>query len=347
MSAKFRLPPGSRVHLGEPSSEKTRISLIDYDLEQFQERELKDIEECFGFKDKPSVTWINVDGVHDVELIEKITRHFEVHPLVMEDIVNTTQRPKMDDYGNYLFIVFKMLEYDSAIKDIRVEQMSLIVGTNYLISFQEREGDIFNLIRDRIRHNKGRIRKMGADYLAYTLIDATVDHYFVVLEHLGEQLEDIEFRIMAEVPGDLSVDIHYFKREMLFLRKHIWPLREVISGMQRLETKLIQPATHVYLRDAYDHTIQVIDTIESYRDVLSGIFDIHLTGISSRTNEIMKVLTIISTIFMPLTFIAGIYGMNFKHMPELETRWGYFVILGFMVLVGVIMLFYFRRQKWF
>jgi len=340
------LPPGSMIHIGEKTSRKTRITLIDYDANQFQEKELASIEECFPFKDKSTVTWINIDGIEDVELIEKIDSHFEIHPLVLEDIVNTTQRPKMEDYGEYLYIVFKMLEYDPKLEDIRSEQMSLILGSNYLISFQEKEGDVFNIIRDRIRHNKGRVRKMGADYLAYVLLDTTIDDYFVVLEKLGEQLENVEFRLMANVNISLSEDIHCFKRDMLFLRKHVWPLREVIGNLQKSESKLIKKTSAVFLRDAYDHTIQVIDTIESYRDLLAGMQDIYLTSINNRMNEIMKVLTIISTIFMPITFIASIYGMNFKHMAELESPWGYPVVLTVITLIAFAMLAFFKRKKW-
>ena len=340
------LPPGSLVHVGEKTTAKTRITLIDYDAEQFQEKELTSIEECFPFKDKPSVTWLNIDGIHDVDLIEKIDSHFGIHPLVLEDIVNTTQRPKMEDYGEYIYIVFKMLEYDAKLEDIHPEQMSLILGSNYLISFQEKEGDVFNVIRDRLRQNKGRVRKMGADYLAYCLMDTAIDDYFVVLERLGEQLESVEFRLMTNVHTALTEDIHYFKREMLFLRKHIWPLREMISNLQKSESKLIKKTNAIFLRDAYDHTIQVMDTIESYRDLLSGMQDIYLTSINNRMNEIMKVLTIISTIFMPITFIASIYGMNFKHMAELESPWGYPAALTVITLVAFAMLAYFKRKKW-
>lgn len=346
ISVPQRHPPATSAPADEKTAQKTRITLLDYDANQCQEKELASIEESLPFKDKPSVTWINVDGIEDVGLIEKIDTYFQIHPLVLEDIVNTTQRPKMEDYGDYLYIVFKMLEYDAKFEDIRSEQMSLIVGSNYVISFQERPGDVFDIIRERIRNNKGRIRKMGPDYLAYCLLDATVDDYFAVLEKLSAQLENVEFKLMTQVTASLSEDIHYFKREMLFLRKHIWPLREVIGNLEKSESKLIKKTTSVFLRDVYDHTIQVMDTIESYRDLLSGMQDIYVTTISNRLNEIMKVLTIISTIFMPITFIAGVYGMNFKYIAEFESPWGYPAVLTVMALAALGMLAYFKRKKW-
>ncbi|NIM03503.1 magnesium/cobalt transporter CorA [bacterium] len=340
------LAPGTPVFIGDMKAEKVKITVIDYDESQFQEKYLKTIEECFPLKDKPTVTWINIDGVHDIEIIEKLGKRFDLHPLILEDIVNTGQRPKMEDFGSYIFVVLKMLYYDEKKKEIEGEQVSLILGSNFVISFQEREGDVFNPIRDRIRNAKGKIRKMGADYLAYGLIDATVDSYFLILEKIGEKIEGMEEELVTKPTPETLQTIHNLKRDTIFLRKSVWPLREVVSGLQRGDSALIGESTRVFLRDVYDHTIQVIDTIETFRDMVSGMLDIYLSSISNRMNEVMKLLTIIATIFIPLTFLAGIYGMNFKYMPELGWRWGYFVALSLMVFVGISMFIYFRRKRW-
>jgi magnesium transporter len=339
-------PPGTLVHIGEKKAEEMRITIIDYDETHFEEKEAKTVEECFPFKDTPTVTWINIDGLHQVEIIEKIGKHFNLHPLILEDILNTGQRPKIEDFIEYLYVVLKMLYYDDKEAEVKAEQVSLILGSNFVISFQEKEGDVFNPIRDRIRNSKGRIRKMGADYLAYALLDGVVDNYFIILEKLGETIENMEEELVSNPTPETSQGIHRLKGEMIFLRKSVWPLREVINGLERGESSLIKESTGIYLRDVYDHTIQVIDTIETYRDIVSGMVDTYLSSISNRMNEVMKVLTIIATIFIPLTFVAGIYGMNFKYMPELEWGWGYFVILAIMVTVGISMLIYFRRKKW-
>ena len=319
---------------------------MDYDETQFQVRETETLEECYPFKDRPTIIWINIDGIHEIETLEKLGDCFGLHPLTLEDILNTDQRPKIEDYGEYIFIVLKMLYPDDETGEILAEQVSLVLGKNFVISFQEREGDIFNSVRERIRNGKGRIRKMGADYLVYSLLDSIVDNYFIILEKLGERIELLEEKLITKpVPETINL-IHKLKREMIFLRRSVWPLREVIGSIERGESSLIKGSTNIYLRDVYDHTIQVIDTIETFRDILSGMLDIYLSSVSNRLNAVMKVLTIIATIFMPLTFIAGIYGMNFKYMPELDWRFGYPVILLAMVSIGVLMLVSFRKKKW-
>ena len=334
------------MYTGEKKTGKVRITIIDYDEAQFQEKEAKSVEECFPFNDKSTVTWINIDGLHQVDIVEKIGRHFNLHPLVLEDIVNTGQRPKMEDFVDHIFVVLKMLYYDEKQKEAGAEQVSFVLGSNYVISFQETEGDVFDAIRERIRMARGRIRKMGADYLAYALIDAIVDNYFIILEHIGEKIEDIEDTLVMNPEPETLQAIHNLKREMIFLRKSVWPLREVISRLERWESPLIDKSTDIYLRDVYDHTIQVIDAIETFRDMLSGMLDIYLSSVSNRMNEVMKVLTIIATIFIPLTLIAGIYGMNFRYMPELEHPWGYPVVFLTMSIIGILMVIYFRRKKW-
>jgi magnesium transporter len=345
-SKKAGLPPGTLVHIGEKKAETPRMTLIDYDETHFQEKEVKKIEECFTFKEKPTITWINVDGLHQIEILERLGECYGLHPLVLEDILNTDQRPKTEDHGEYLYIVLKAIELSSMSNGIETEQISFIVGANFVFSFQEREGDTFNPIRERIRNGIGRIRKMGADFLAYALVDSIVDSYFIILEKLGEKIEFLEEKLVSHPTPDTLRTIHHLKREMIFLRKAVWPLREVINGLERGESSLVKESTKVYLRDVYDHTIQAIDTIETYRDMVSGMLDIYLSSVSNRLNSVMKVLTIIATIFMPLTFLAGIYGMNFKYMPELEWRWGYPLAWLIMVGIGISMLIYFRKKRW-
>ena len=348
ISAKVGLPPGTLIHIGEKKSEKVRISLIEYNETHLREQELDRLDKVLLLKEESAVTWINIDGLHRTEIIEKAGEVFNLHPLTLEDIVNTGQSPKLEDYGDYLFIVLKMLYYNESQNEIDVEQVSLCLGSRFLLTFQEEKGrDVFNPIRERIRSGKGRIRKMGPDYLAYSLIDAIVDSYFLILEKLGEKIETLEDRVVNQPSESVLQDIHELKREMIFLRRSIWPLREVISNLQRGESLLINESMHVYYRDVYDHTIRIIETIEALRDILSGILDIYLSSISNRINAVMKVLTIIATIFMPLTFIAGVYGMNFEYMPELRWHWGYPAILIFMLVIGMSMVVYFVKKKWF
>ncbi len=346
ISKKAGLPPGTLVHIGEKKVERAKITIIDYDEAQFQEEEIERVEECFPFRDKPNVTWINIDGIHQVAILEKLGKHFDLHPLLLEDIMHTEQRPKMEDFGDYIFVVLKVLYWDEKDNEIKPEQVCLILGSNFVISFQEGAGDVFNPIRERIRKAKGRIRKMKADYLAYALVDTIVDHYFIIMEKLGEKIEGMEEELVTNPTPETLQAIHTLKRELIFLRKSVWPLREAVNSLERGESSLIYESTGIYFRDVYDHTIQVIDTIETFRDMVSGMLDIYLSSISNKMNEVMKVLTIIATIFIPLTFVAGLYGMNFKYIPELEWHWGYFAVLFVMVTIGFGMVMYFRNKKW-
>lgn len=345
-SKKAGLPPGTIVHVGKKLLEKVKLSLINYDPEDFIEKEIKNVEEAVSFRRKTSVLWLNIDGVHVPEIIEQIGKSFNVHPLVLEDIANTGQRPKMEDFDDYVFVVLKMFRFNEKENEILTEQISLLLGSNFVVSFQEGEGDVFDTIRERLRTNKGRIRKTGADYLVYTLIDAVVDNYFMVLEKLGEAIGEIEDELVINPTSETLQIIHDLKREMIFLRKSVWPLREVLNRLERSESPLIMKSTFVYLRDVYDHTIQVMDSVDTFRDMLSGMLDIYLSSVSNRMNEIMKVLTVIATIFIPLTFIAGIYGMNFEYMPELAQLWGYPAILILMFSIAIVMLANFRKKKW-
>ena len=346
-SRKAGLPPGTVVFVGEKKVEEIRITLIDYDENQFAEREIKNIEESFPYKDTPSISWINIDGVHQVDVIEKLGAHFVLHPLLQEDVVNTHQRPKLDEFDDHLFIVLRMFFLNEEENELEGEQISLIVGANFVISFQERQGDVFEQVRERLRKGKGRIRKKGSDYLAYALIDAIVDSYYTILEGLGENIESLQEELVSEPKQEDLQIIQHLKRDMIFFRKSVWPLREVIGGLARSESPLIKEDVLVYVRDVYDHVIQAIDTIETFKDMLSAMLDIYLSSVGNRMNEVMKVLTIIATIFIPMTFLAGIYGMNFKYMPELEWRYAY---LFFWIVVSVVliaMVAWFKRKKWF
>ncbi len=346
MSKKKGMPPGTLVHIGEKKIEKARITILDYDEEHLIEREVSRMEDCFPFKETSTVTWINIDGIHDVKLIQTIGEHFGIHPLVLEDILNVHQRPKMEEYDDYVFLVLKMTFFDQETHVITSEQVSLIVGRGFVISFQEREGDVFEALRDRIRKGKGRVRRRGSDYLAYSLLDSVVDHYFVLLERLGDALESIQEELLTAPKAETLQAIYRLRRENILLRKSVWPVREVVGALERGEASLFSESTKPFFRDLYDHSIQVIDTVETIRDMLSGMLDLYLSSVSNRMNEVMKVLTIIATIFIPITFIAGVYGMNFENMPELRFPLGYPAVLLVMLGVGITMLIYFRKRGW-
>lgn len=344
-AAKAGMPPGSPVYLGSRNG-KSKITVMDYGKDCFLEKEVGKVEECFEFRKKSTVTWINVDGIHNTKVIEKIGAMFDLHPLVLEDILNTDQRPKIEDVGDYIYIVFRMFSCGQNEGKMHSEQVSLVLGKNFVISFQETEGDVFGNIRERIRVGKGKIRTMGADYLAYNIMDAVVDNYFIILERIGEEVESLEDKLINNPKPELLRRIHRLKRDAIYLRRAVWPLREVINELQRGTSSLIKKSTAIYLRDLYDHTIQVIDTIESVRDITSSLVDIYLSSTSNKLNEIMKVLTVIATIFIPLTFVTGIYGMNFENMPELSWEFGYFTILITMAIVGIVMVHWFRKNRW-
>ena len=343
---KIGQSPGTIIHVGEKKVERVTMNVMDYDLSRCEEKDVQAVEDCFSLKDSSSISWINVNGLNEVEIIEKLGTLFEIHPLVLEDIAHTGQRPKMEDFENYVFVVLRMLSFNEQSQEIKAEQVSFILGNNVVISFQEKEGDVFDPVRERIRKAKGRIRKMGADYLLYALIDAVVDAYFVILEKIGEKIEVLEEELLSNPSQDILQKIHDMRGGTIFLRKSIWPLREVISNLQAGEPELVTEKTSVYFRDVHDHTIQIIETIEACRDLVAGLHDLYLSAISNRMNEIMKVLTIIATIFIPLTFIAGIYGMNFKYMPELEWKWSYPFLWGVIIIVGGAMVIYFKKKKW-
>jgi magnesium transporter len=339
--------PGTLIQRSEGELPAVRITRFDYNEDRFEERKLNTIDEAFPQTDRSVITWINIDGVHDTQILHRIGSLYNVHPLILEDIQNTGQRPKMDRFDEYLFVCLKMLWYDDRAQDTVSEQVSILLGASFVISFQEREGDVFEPIRQRLRENKGKIRRSGTDYLAYCLIDSIIDNYYIILERIEEQIEPLEDTIVTAPRADTARNLHELKRKLLLIRRAVWPLREVITAIEKEESPLIHRSTRLYLRDIYEHTVQVIDTIETFRDLVSGLHDIYLSTVSNNMNAIMKVLTIIATIFIPLTFIAGIYGMNFQFMPELSWRWGYPLVVGIMFIVALGMVFYFKRRKWF
>jgi magnesium transporter len=347
------LPPGSVIYTGEPTTGKARITRFVYDRDHYLEETVEEPSTIRRPGRHEGVTWINIDGVADTGLLAAIGEEFSIHPLVMEDIANVDQRPKVESYDGYLFITLKMLTAaDSESLDIRSEQMSIVLGPDFVLSFQERIGDTFDAVRNRIRTGGGRVRSSGADYLAYALVDSIVDYYFVLLEAVGDTLESLEEMIYDESDQKTVREVHRLKREIIDLRRAVWPMREVVNLLERDESGRISKSTRPFLRDLYDHVIQVVDTVESFRDAATGLVDLHMSASSNRMNEVMKVLTIISTIFIPLTFIVGIYGMNFDpaagpfSMPELSSPFGYAAVLGVMIIVAIGMIIFFRRKKW-
>jgi magnesium transporter len=347
-SRKAGLPPGALVHLKDDEEvRKVKIHIIEFDENNITERDTTELKDCAISEKKTGVTWIDVDGVNNVEFLENLGKMFGFHPLVMEDIMDTDQRPKFEWYQNYVVIVAKMLCWNDIAGEIYQEQIGIIIGSNYIISFQEKAGiDVFNPLRERLRNNKGNIRRQGADYIAYGLLDAIVDNYFKILEFAGEKVEDVENILLTNPNPEALKTIYSLKRDLLVIRKSAWPLRSVVTDMEKIDSAFINHSTKIFLRDIYDHLFQVIETAEIFREMLSGMYDIYLSSISYKTNEVMKTLAIIGTIFMPLTFIVGLYGMNFKYMPELSVPWAYPLLLVIMAVIAISMLIYFKAKKW-
>jgi magnesium transporter len=346
-SQKTGLPPGTLMHIGEVSAGAVGIEAFFYNESGYDERSFDSFEECSQAITPDKVVWINIIGLNRPDIIEAAGARFGLHPLLLEDVLNTEQRPKLEEYENCLFVALKMLRYIG--EELDIEHVSLVQGGTFVISFQEHPGDVFDSIRDRIRTGKGRIRKLGADFLAYALIDTVVDNYFSIMEHIGDDIEILDSAIIDGTDGNSPYTLrrlNALKRELIYLRKSIWPIREVANGFEKVESNLITQAILPYYRDVYDHTIQVIDSLETFRDILNSMHDTYLSTISNRMNEVMKVLTMISTLFMPLSFLAGLYGMNFHFMPELEWKWGYYALLVVMGAIGGSMITFFRSKKW-
>ncbi|WP_248327162.1 magnesium/cobalt transporter CorA [Aquimarina acroporae] len=340
------LVPGSVVYVGKKKSTDLYIEVFDYNKTFLEEKELNDIEETYAYIDSKPITWININGLNHTSAIEKIGNYCNLHPLILEDIANTHQRPKIDEYEDYLFVVLKMLYFDQDQKLI-IEHISFVLGDGFVLTFQESNGDVFDTIRNRIRNDKGRIRSLGADYLLYALMDAVVDNYFNLTEAMADKIEELEDDLFEEKSkDDITHDIQNLKREILKIRRAVYPLREVVNRLEKSEHKLISKKTQFYLRDLYDHIIQVSENVEIYRDMVWGLMDMYMTTISNKMNEVMKVLTIIATIFIPLTFLAGIYGMNFENIPELKYKYGYYIFWGALLIIFAGLVAYFKRKKW-
>ncbi len=346
---KTGLAPGTMVHIGKYEKLPVRVHSFLWNREQCREEAgVPDEHTLDGLAERGGILWVNVDGLHDVERIGAIGARFSLHPLELEDIVNTEQRPKIEDFDDHISVMLKMLSYNTQANKVDSEHVTLVLGNNTVLSFQEeRPGDVFGPLRDRLRSNRGNIRCQTPDYFLYSLMDAIVDNYFVCLERIGERIDEIEDRFFKNESRDMMGEIHDLKRELLYLRKSVWPLRDIIREILRLKSELVSESTEAYFRDLLDHAIQIIDNLELFREMLNGLANLHMSSLSMRLNEIMRVLTIISTIFIPLTFIAGVYGMNFKFMPEIGWEYGYWAIWAVMLTVALGMLAWFKHRKWF
>ena len=343
--------PGTVTYIGRKESAETRLEVIDFNKETFERYNSSRPEDAFKFENEDRITWINIDGLSNTAEIKKLGKYYELHPLILEDIVNTNQRPKIEEYQDYIFVVVKMLYFPDKNKvknngTLVSEHLSFVVGKNYVLSFQEADGDVFEGIRDRIENAKGRIRSSGPDYLLFSLLDAIIDQYFEVVDHMGDKIELLEEALFEQPGEEITFEIQELKRTLLRIRRAVFPLREVLSRLEKLDSFLIEEKTRNYFRDLYDHITQVSENIEIYREMTWGLMDMYMTTLNHKMNEVMKVLTIIATIFIPLTFIAGVYGMNFEFMPELEWKYSYFVLLGIMFVVFLMMLYYFIKKKW-
>lgn len=338
--------PGTVQYIGVKRTVPININVINYNSASFSEEPAKSVDVVSSLPDKSSVSWINISGVHEEEIINEMGKILQIHPLVLADIANTTQRPKVEEHEQYIFLIIKMARFDKDLKEMIFEQVSIILGENYLITLQEKEGDVFDGVRNRIRQSKGKIRTQGYDYLLYAIIDAVVDNYFSVLEQIGENIEELEEDLIEQADEKILHEIHRLKKELIFLRRSIWPMREVLNKLQNIENPLINDSCSVYFRDVYDHTIQVMETVETFRDMSNGMLDLYMTTVSNKMNEVMKVLTIFAAIFIPLTFIAGVYGMNFDFMPELRWKFAYAAWWGFTLMVTTGMILFFKKKRW-
>lgn len=340
-------PPGSATYTGTKRNKPPVVTVISYSKDEYQEKVTGSFDDCLLTLKPGNATWINIEGLHDVELVKQIGKQFDLHPLTVEDILNVEQRPKIEEFENYLFVTLKVLLWNAKTTRFVSQQLSLVLGENFVLTFQELDTNLFEAIHARLKSTPNQnLRKQGSDYLMYRLIDAVVDEYFVVLEGLGEQIERIEEAIIS-APTALNTRVIYqLKQQVMLLRKAIWPMRESLGHLMHAEDNLISNFTRIYFRDVYDHTVQAIDTVETFRDMLSSMLDVYLSSLTNRMNEIMKTLTIITTIFIPITSLASIYGMNFRYMPELQWHYGYPTVLCIMLFMVICMLLYFRKKKW-
>lgn len=345
-TGKVASSPWTIKYIWKKRDTKVKINLINYNETIYSEQKLSSIKDTLAFNTEKSIKWINVTWVHNEKIIHEIGEQYGIHPLVLEDVANTTQRPKIEEYEDYLFIIIKIITYSIETHEVIIEQVSLLVWDDYVISFQEKENEVFKWIIERIRNKKGKICRLWSDYLMYAIIDAVVDQYFLVIEQISEKMEELEDELMFSANQNLLNKIYSIKKEIVYLKKSIWPIREVINSLQLAENKIINKHTYIYLRDVYNHTIQVIETVETFRDLTSGMLDLYLSTVSNKLNEIMKVLTIFSAIFIPLTFLAWVYWMNFKFMPELWMKWTYPAWWIFCIILTTTMIVIFRKKKW-
>lgn len=342
--------PGTVTYIGPEIELKTRVRKIQYNESFYEDLPVKKIADCLPDTSHPeAISWLDVDGIHETDVIEKIGKLYNLHPLLLEDIVNTEHKPKLEVFDQgHIFLTLKMLHIDSVSPlVVSAEHVSFVLGNRILLSFQEeRTDDIFTPVISRLKASAGKTRRNGSDYLLFALMDVIVDNYFVILEKFGENLETIEDQVISGVTKLSLNDLYAFKRELTWVRRSVWPLRDMINQLIREDNQIVSKEVIPYYRDLYDHVMQVIDTIESFRELLASLADVHLSTISNRMNSVMKTLTIFSAIFMPLTFIVGVYGMNFDNMPELRLKYGYFYIWGIMAVITTGMIIYFRRRKW-
>ncbi len=362
MFKKRRSVPGSSPatlvpHLVNGQATKAKVQVIEYDPTHFIERESTDISEVIAKLDSDKVTWINVDGLGDLGVLESLAAHFKLHPLALEDVLNTGQRPKSEVAEDYIFIIAQMVYHNQKL-ELCGEQVSMFVGKNFLITMQEEpDYDVFEHVRERLRSGRGTIRKSKADYLAYALLDSIIDHYYPVLEKIGADIDELESRLLSNPTRDMVHKLHEYKRGLSQLRRQVWPMRDVVNSLLHDNTVYIAETTKIYLRDCYDHTVQLMDLVESYREVSAGLMELYHSSVGLRTNEVMRVLTVITSVFIPLTFLVGVYGMNFApntedgkplplNMPELYEPYGYIILMGVMAVIAIIQLYVFRRMKW-
>jgi magnesium transporter len=346
ISDKAGMPPGSLIHVGEVLEAESSMSIIDYSKDTIEEQSIHSIDDIRQYVEKDTVSWLNVEGLGNVGLIESIGKILNIHPLVLEDILNTHQRPKFEESDDYLYIVLKKLSLENDDFSVGYEQVSILVLDNFVVTFKEKKDDVFIPLKQRLKNGKGRLRNLGADYLTYAILDTIIDQVFILLDSLDEEIELTEEELLSDPTSATLVTIQKLKRELIYIRKSISPTRELLAVLLRSDTTLIMERTNMYFRDVYDHALRITESIESYRDILSGLLDIYISSVSNKMNEVMKVLTVFASIFIPLTFIAGIYGMNFEYMPELKWKWAYPTLWISFITIPIVLIIYFRKKKW-
>jgi len=346
-TAKRGSIPGTVEYIGQPRVENIKVEVLEYDETTVSEHVVGSVQELEDYKMHPGIKWFQITGVHNPDILNEAGKLFNILTLDLEDVANTTQRPRIEERDNYIFMVFKILQIDPDSRDVNIEQVSIVLGSDFVLTFHETTPLIFEPLQTRIINGLGRVRKMKSDYLVFSITDMIIDQYFALMEDIGETIEEIEEDLITSQGQSSQEAIYKLKRRLGYVKKTIWPAREVLNQLQYSDHQLINEVTKIYFRNIYDHTIQIIETLESLRDLTAGMMDLYLSKVSFKLNEIMKILTIFSTIFIPLTFFAGVYGMNFKYFPELNWKGGYFIFWGIMILIAAGMLIYFRRKKWF